>query len=107
MGIFLIGGALWALSNLLPLQRSGYPDPAYDLFSNVKSASLLVFAVVPFVKTMRSSIKAHIIELSGSFGRADVLVTLDEGYAKSIVAAIEKARKGPTSTMTTSTDTPA
>ncbi len=91
--IILISLVLWAAFILAPIKRAGYPDTMYEIFSNLRSILPITYLILFWVKMMRKSLQAHIIELSGAFGRVNVFVTLDEQQAGSVLTTINGAIK--------------
>lgn len=75
----------WLVDNL--------KDPNRGLFSTLGLVGMLLWPIALLIKNGRKAAKAHLVELHGTFGRVNAFVTLDEAYAKRIVAAIKPPRK--------------
>ena len=95
-----IAFAFWAIPYDLPEDLSNSSTSEDRLFSTIQDVAMLTYLIMLVVQPTRNSLKAHVIELSGTFGRVNTFVTLDGAYADAIVKSIKqvvKQRNAPVS----------
>ncbi|HKP54008.1 MAG TPA: DUF6232 family protein [Chloroflexia bacterium] len=91
--VFFVGLLFWVTKMFYEWLVDNPTDPNHGLFSALGLAGILMWPIALLIKDRRQATKAYVVELRGTFGRANALATMDEAYAKMIVDAIEPPRK--------------